>query len=413
MSKITWLIRFFCVILVTTGCTPVSIERKSTETPTVCQERDLQQASQTITTTFKDGILEEISLGNELSASRLEVSPDGTKLAIPIYRGSAWTPDGVYVFDINNGQLICILPIENNNAIFEGIAFSPNNYLSASLYLDGTILIRNLITGKIIRELKTIEYDSPGWISFNSDGSRLVTSGYLQPARVWDVDTGKLIASINSGRVALSPDGNYLATSDSDGIKIINIETQEVKAAIDYGGEAKRHFIFSPDGDYLYLLNSYSEVTAWNTHSGEMINKLNPSTDYDTFEWEKELRLTLSKDGTRLLMENPNRIIVWDTKSWQELADSQSTDMDKLAPIVDAVITPNGEIALVNYSYNIIHFWKLNQERKLLAPLRNRSGILSSPTRDTTSSSVENLFLLMPLLQLSQHIGGSQSARGE
>ncbi len=329
MSNTSWFIRFSCIVLIIVGCAPVSIDGESTQPPTVCEERDLHEASQPITTTFSDGKLEELSLGNELYGGRVEVSHDGSKLAIPIYRGSAWTPDGVYVFDITNGQLICILPIKNNGAIFEGIAFSPNNLSSASLYLDGTILVRNSITGEIIRELKTIKYDSPGWINFNSDGSRIVTSGYQQPARVWDTNTGQLITSVDSARVALSPDGNSLAIPDSNGVKIINIATQEVKTAIDYGDEAKVYFLFSPGGDYLYLLNSFSEVTIWNTHNGEMIDKLNPSTDYEEFGWEKEIRLSISTDGTRLLMENPTKIIVWDTKSWQELVNSHGTDIDR------------------------------------------------------------------------------------
>lgn len=354
MSITSWLILFLCAILVLTGCSPVSIK-----SPTVCQERDLQEASKPITTTFKDDKLEEISLGNELFGGRLEVSPDGSKLAIPIYRGSAWTPDGVYVFDTSNGQLICIMPIENNGAIFEGIIFSPNNLLSASLFLDGTILIRDSSSGEIIRELKTLEYDSPGWINFNSDGSRLVTSGYLQPARVWDTETGQLIASIDSARAALSPDGNFLAIPDEEGIKIVNVATQEVEASVQYT-EAKVHFFFNPDGEYLYLLNSFSEVTVWDAHSGELINKLNPSTDYEEFNWKKPMRLSLSADGTRLLMQNPTKIIVWDTKSWRELVNSHGTNIDKSVPIVDAVIIPNGQISLVNYSYNIVRFWSLN-----------------------------------------------------
>lgn len=354
MSKITLLIRFFCVVLVMAGCAPVSME-----TPTVCEQRDLQQASQPITTTLKDGKLKEISLGSDLSAGRLEISPEGSKLAFLVYRGSAWTPDGIYVLDTSNGRLICILPPENNGAIFEDIAFSPNELLSASTYIDGTIVIRHSDSGEIIRELKTIKYDSPSRVDFNGDGSRLVTSGYLQPARVWDMNTGQLIASVESARVVLSPDGKFLAIPDADGIKIISIASQEVSTTINYT-EGKVQFLFSPDGDFLYLLNSFSEVTVWNVHGGEMINKLNPTTDYEEFNWEKPMRLSLSTDGARLLMENPTKIIVWDTRSWQELINSHGTNIDKSVPIVDAVIMPNGQTALVKYSYNTIRFWSLS-----------------------------------------------------
>ena len=354
MSKITLLIRVSCVVLVITGCVPFPMVA-----PTVCAERDLQQASQPITTTFKDSKLEEMSLGSDLYAGHLEVSPDGSKLAFLVYRGSAWTPDGVYVFDTSNGRLNCILPPEHNGAIFEDIAFSPSELLSVSTHIDGTVVVRHSESGEIIRELKTIKYDSPSWIDFSADGSRLVTSGSLQPARVWDIDTGQLIASVDSAHVILSPDGKFLTIPEADGIKIINIDSQEVKVAIEYA-EAKVDFLFSPDGNYLYLLNSFSEVMVWNVHSGEIINKLNPTTDYDEFNWEKPMRLSLSTDGARLLMENPTKIIVWDTRSWQEQINSHGTNIDKSVPIVDAVIMPNGQTAVVNYSYNTIRFWSLS-----------------------------------------------------
>jgi WD40 repeat protein len=356
MSKIIWLIQFSCAVLLLGSCTSFSLREKSTE-ETVCKERDLRHASQPITATFQDGKLQEMSLGNDLIGGRLEVSPDGSKIAIPIFRGSAWTPDGVYLFDTRNEQLICILPIENNGAIFEGIAFSPNNLVSASLFLDGTVLIRDARSGELVRELKTPKYDSPGWINFNKDGSRLVTSGYIQPARVWDIESGNLLASFDSVRVALSPDGILIALPDQEGIKVIDINSQQTKTSINYP-EAKVHFLFSPNGKYLYVLNSFSEVTVWNAQNGEMINKLNPSIDYEEFDWTEPLRLSLSTDGARLLMQNPTKVVVWDTKTWQELANS--TDVEQSAPIVDAVIMPNGQSYLVNYSYNTIRFWSLD-----------------------------------------------------
>jgi WD40 repeat protein len=356
MSKITWLIRFSCAVLVLGGCTSVSPGEKSTGA-TVCKERNLHLASQPISTTFQNGKLQEISLGDKLITNRLEVSADGSKLAVPIFRGSAWTSDGLYLFDTNNGQLSCVLPMDNNGSIFEGIAFSPNNMISASLFLDGTVLIRDANSGEIIRQLESTKYDSPGWIDFNKDGSRLVTSGYSQPTRVWDIDAGQLITSFDSARVALSPNGNLIAIPDSEGIKVVDIDSQQTKTSIT-DPEAKVHFLFSPNGEYLYVLNSFSEVTVWNAQSGEMINKLNPSIDYEEFAWTEPMRLSLSADGTRLLMQNPTKVIVWDTKSWQELANS--ADIEKSTPIVDAVIMPNGQSYLVNYSYNTIRFWRLN-----------------------------------------------------
>ena len=172
MSKITRLIWFSCAVLVLGSCKSISLVEKSAEA-VACKERDLQQASHSITTAFQDGKLQEISLGNKLSANRMELNADGSKLAVPIFSGSDWTPDGLYVFDTSNGQLSCILPMDNSGATFEGIAFSPNNLVSASLFLDGTILIRDANSGEIIRQLKTTKYDSPGWIYFNKDGSRL------------------------------------------------------------------------------------------------------------------------------------------------------------------------------------------------------------------------------------------------
>ena len=113
----------------------------------------------------------------------------------------------------------------------------------------------------------------------------------------------------------------------------------------------ERYMLFSNDNKSLYSLNNQSEVTVWNSHTGKEIRRLNPysSKCIGNCGWEVETRLTLSMDGSRLLMEDPGQLILWNTATWQELMNGGDSSIPKWTPIVDASVSPNGNMVGVNY----------------------------------------------------------------
>lgn len=329
--------------------------------------------SKSIETVFKDGKLEGINIkGNpQLQGGNLEFSPDGSKLAISIYVRNSYLLSGIFIISLTDGKLLCFVRDIDNDTFATDFSFSPDGSMLATTYSDGSILLRNLSTGSIISEFKNINHQSPSYsrISLNYDASFILTSGYFQPVRVWDTHTRQLIFEIKTDNMnkeithaAFNPDGNFVAmVSHSNGIRIFDLLSKKVEVTMKDSRD-ERYVLFSSDGNFIYSLNNYSEVSVWDSHTGKKTQILNPYNEQCTgyCGWEVETRITLSKDGSLLLMETPTRIILWNTKTWQELINGRNENIREDVPIVDASVNPNGTMIGINYSYWIIRFWYLN-----------------------------------------------------
>ncbi len=130
-------------------------------------------------------VRQEVEQGEWASAGDVAFSPDGKRIAVPVTAGSRGAPAGlligeagasVWVWDLNTGA--------------------------------ATPLAKGLMA-------------AVGRVVFSPDGNHLATAGGDKVLRVWDVATGKELASLStSGRVgalAFSPDGKSLAAGSEDG----------------------------------------------------------------------------------------------------------------------------------------------------------------------------------------------------
>lgn len=87
---------------------------------------------------------------------------------------------------------------------------------------DGFVTIRNYVTGNIVRKIKAGDYNDYSAAAFNNNGTLMVTGVAGTNANVWDVHTGKKIATLvgHRGKVRLarfSPVENLVATASYDG----------------------------------------------------------------------------------------------------------------------------------------------------------------------------------------------------
>jgi WD40 repeat protein len=100
------------------------------------------------------------------------------------------------------------------------VTFSPDGETVAVGFADGSVRIRNVMTGEEAEPLKG-HVDGADHISFSDDGRLMAVTGGNGSISVWHLKERKLLDRLerdwNTGKVAFAPGGERLAFGSSDG----------------------------------------------------------------------------------------------------------------------------------------------------------------------------------------------------
>src|SRR5262245_7325929 len=170
------------------------------------------------------------------------------------------------------------------------VSFSPDSKTLASASYDGTLKLWDMTTGK---ELATLgEYRGClGCVAFSPDGKTLASGTIgspvyvpdLKKVKLWDVASGKVRTTLDGTRfhvhaVAFNPDGKTLATLNGD-VKIWDLAANKVQATLQ--GHTKEDkettelaylvesVAFSPDGKTLAAASRDMTVKVWDVANGK------------------------------------------------------------------------------------------------------------------------------------------------
>jgi WD40 repeat protein/tRNA A-37 threonylcarbamoyl transferase component Bud32 len=156
-------------------------------------------------------------------------------------------------------------------------------------------------------------------LAFSPDGSRLAAGSWNHAVKIWDVATGKALATLNGHSgvvwgVAFSPDGSRLVSGSADGtIKLWNTaDNQELRTLKGHTG-AIRSVAFSPDGGRLASASVDKTVKIWNMAGGKGPITLSGHSD-------EVLSVAFNRDGSRLASgSNDHTVKVWPVVGGQAL----------------------------------------------------------------------------------------------
>lgn len=212
-------------------------------------------------------------------------SPNGEWLA-------ACGSDGViHLYQANGWQYSGILASVSNRV--PALAFSPDSTLLVAAVRDKSVRVYDVSQRT---ELFRIT-DNPRFVqtlSFSPDGKTLVTGG--NPIKFFDMASRTVRANIPEWaiRVAVSPDGNKLATvGENHTISLFDFKTLALKYRVRGHTDEIFGMAYSPDSRTLATSGWDGVVKLWHVASGE------PLLTFDSI-WRQNWAVAFSPDNTRM-----------------------------------------------------------------------------------------------------------------
>lgn len=311
-------------------------------------------------------------------------SPDGKKVVTGDASGN------VKLWDISGNLLV---EFKGHTSLIDGISFSPDGQKIVTYSWDRTVRLWD-ISGKSLGEFK--EYDGIGssvdekqFLIFKRSGHIWLgnyNSWKLLPKFPFKANTGNLEA------VALSPDGQQIATSTSSvsggDLQIWDLAGNLISQFDQQEGSNK--IAFSPDGKYL-VTSGNSKVSLWGIPN-KYTHKLDfdrsdsngsyfiPLVEFDSFHYGK-----FSPDSKQLVMiENKDTVRFWSAANydstnvvaarqdgvnqpWYLVAEQLSIiDQDKLSVLPDQhrfrsiSLSPDGQQLVTGGDDGTVSLWDIS-----------------------------------------------------
>jgi WD40 repeat protein len=228
---------------------------------------------------------EKITLrGLRSMPNRFAFHKDGKHLA-----GFVFNEGRIVVWDLETGQVIKQHPysawamsrdgttaIGNPSGAFQERLRDLNLFLAGKIPLGqgvGRLSVFNVLSGNPISDI----VGHPGGINFphfNTDGSKLATTGRDGIIRVWDTKTGEELLALEgppyeeSFVIALSPDGQRIGWKSPDGWLVVHDVASGEQLMNAHEGGNWSYPAFNRDGTLL-ASSTDDEIAVWDVASGQ------------------------------------------------------------------------------------------------------------------------------------------------
>ncbi len=175
-------------------------------------------------------------------------------------------------------RLPAILPVTNllaHEEAVQTISYNADGTKLVSAAADFKVNVWDVRAATLERTLG--DTNTHGWIvegaRFDPSGTRILSFSEDDFAVLWDVATGELLWSISAEGImrdgAFSPDGTYVALASADGsVGVLFAETGEVKFQSEVHEGGARGVAFSPDGRELMSRGADGKIRFWDVETG-------------------------------------------------------------------------------------------------------------------------------------------------
>jgi WD40 repeat protein len=215
-------------------------------------------------------------------------------------------------WDVQRGELMS--SFQNTYAI-KALLFTPEGDLLAACGNEIKLFDRE---GKVKRTFGG--YTTDIWsFSYNRPTKRITAGSYAKTIKVWDLQTGKLVLTLEGHErsclpVCFNPSGSLIASGSLDkSVRLWDATTGQQKHKMELHSENIFSIAFHPSGKYLASASADKTIRIWSADSGKIVK---------TFVGHKGavFNVQFSPDGNHMLSCDADKtIILWETATGRKL----------------------------------------------------------------------------------------------
>ena len=296
-------------------------------------------------------------LWNELAVGWAVFSPDGRRLlttsGMQIMHPEPGQTFPARVWDVATGGVLApavVYPARVNRAAFspDGTRFvlAVGNWTfggpATMVGGAGEARVFDAATGQPVTP--PLAHDKPvRTAAFNLDGGRVVTASADGTARIWEVPSGKLLATLRHERevcqASFSPDGRRVLTASFDGTAMLWDAGGRPAAPPLRHGRQVHDAAFSPDGCRVLTTSLDSSAVLWDAATGQALARLPHSDGVSA--------ASFSGDGRRVVTVSAGRARLWDAATGQLLTPPLR---DENGHVTGAALDPDGRRLVLGYN---------------------------------------------------------------
>lgn len=281
-----------------------------------------------------------------------------------------------------------------HDEVVYAVAYSPQGTLLATAS-QGKVQLWNAESGALERRLS-----GPAplvfvfGLAFSPHGDLLAAGGDDQTVRLWEIETGKQIASSKVGEIrglAFSPDGSRIAVAggSANGAMLKVLSSPSLEPLLERTGkeEFTLGIAFAPNGQTLATVGTDALVRMWDARTGEIVGELPTARAPKS----SVAPLAFSPDGRVLAAGAASAggasiVEIWDVTTREKLA-SLVGHRDTIATVA---FSRNGRLLLSAGKDNSIKLWDAGRW-ELVSTFRGHAGTINalafSPRDDTFASA--------------------------
>jgi WD40 repeat protein/energy-coupling factor transporter ATP-binding protein EcfA2 len=243
-----------------------------------------------------------------------------------LVRSAAFSRDGRRVITVSNDNTARVWDAETGRSLAElrGPQGSPEEQRKRALEAELKRIeklpkdqqVTELMRGASLIADTVLMYDA----AFSPDGKRVVTASGDDMARVWDAETGQILAELSGHteyllRAVFSPDGKFIVTASNDKTaRIWDAQTGKSLAELRGHTLSVDSAAFSPDGKRIVTSSDDATARVWDTATGQSLAILNGHTKFVNSS-------VFSPDGKFIVTAgSDNMARIWDVRTGLSLA---------------------------------------------------------------------------------------------